>query len=86
MANGDNSINNAVKLAGEVIVPGGSNLIGGDIKTGAIHAALGLVAGAFFGLPGLLLVKANSYSHAVTGRGLTDHLAGDRSTAVEDER
>lgn len=89
MANADNSINsavnNAVKLAGEVIVPGGSNLIKGDLKQGAIHAVLGLVAGAWFGLPGLLLVKANSYAQAVTGRGLTDNLAGER-TADADEQ
>jgi hypothetical protein len=80
MANGDNPINNAVKLAGEVIVPGGSNLIKGDIKQGAIHAVLGLAARAAFGLPGLLIVSANSYSKAVTGRHLTENLTGNQAT------
>jgi hypothetical protein len=84
MANADNAISNAVKLAGEVIVPGGSNLIKGDIRQGAIHAVLGLVAGAWFGLPGLLLVKANSYAQAVTGRGLTENLAGEQAADTDE--
>lgn len=84
MANTDNAISNVVKLAGEVIVPGGSNLIKGDIRQGAIHAVLGLVAGAWLGLPGLLLVKANSYSQAVTGRGLTENLAGEQAADTDE--
>ena len=83
MANEDNTIQNAVKLAGEYILPGGSNLINGDIKQGAIHAILGLAARAAFGLPGLLLVSANSYSKATTGRHLTENLT--RGESDEDE-
>lgn len=83
MANENTPINNAVKLAGEVLLPGGSNLIKGDIKQGAIHAVLGLAARAAFGLPGLLLVSANSFSKATTGRHLTENLAGDKSADEE---
>jgi Family of unknown function (DUF6072) len=83
MANGDNSINNAVKLAGEVLVPGGSNLIKGDIKQGAIHAILGLAARAAFGLPGLIIVSANSFSKATTDRNLTEHFTGGQSAEGE---
>lgn len=79
MANEDNTIQNAVKLAGEYILPGGSNLLNGDIKQGAIHAILGLAARAAFGLPGLLLVSANSYSKATTGRHLTENLTRGQS-------
>ena len=83
MANGDNPINNAVKLAGEFLVPGGSNLINGDVRTGAIHAILGLAARAAFGLPGLLIVSANSYSRATTGRNLTETLTGNQDADEE---
>jgi hypothetical protein len=83
MANGDNSIQNAVKLAGEAFIPGGSNLINGDIKQGAIHAILGIAARAAFGLPGLLIVCANSYSKATTGQHLTESLRGGQ-TAEKD--
>jgi Family of unknown function (DUF6072) len=83
MANDDNSINNAVKLAGEYLVPGGSNLIKGDIKQGALHAVLGIAAKAAFGLPGLLLVCANSYSKATTGRHLTENLTREHDAESE---
>ncbi|MBV9209354.1 MAG: hypothetical protein JOZ52_01925 [Acidobacteria bacterium] len=67
-------VKTGLKVASELIVPGGSNLIKGDYKQAGIHAALGLVARAFFGLPGLVLVSANSYVKASTGRGLLEHL------------
>lgn len=85
MANEDNSLQNAVKLAGEYLVPGGSNLINGDIKQGAIHAVLGIAARAAFGLPGLLIVCANSYSKATTGRHLTENLSRGRSDEGEEQ-
>lgn len=84
MANGDNPINNAVKLASEFIVPGGSNLINGDIKQGVIHAAVGIAARMAFGLPGLLLVAANSYSKATTGRHLTENLTRDDNQTTDE--
>jgi len=73
MAN-EKPLSNAVGFASEYIVPGGSNLIKGDIKEGVFHVGLGLVAKAFFGLPGLLLVSANSLSKATTGRYIHEHL------------
>lgn len=66
------AIKTGVQFAGEVIVPGGSNLVSGDYKTGGIHAALGLAAKAVFGVPGLLVVSANSFANAVTGQNLID--------------
>jgi hypothetical protein len=74
----DTSEQNAVKtglhFASEFVVPGGSNLLKGDYKQAGIHAVLGLVAKAMFGLPGLLVVSANSFTKATTGRGLLEHL------------
>jgi hypothetical protein len=83
MANGDNAVQNAVKLAGEALIPGGSNLINGDLKQGAVHAVLGFAARAVFGLPGLLIVCANSYSKATTGQHLTESLRGGQSADKE---
>ncbi len=78
----------AAKAAGEYVAPGGSNFVKGDIKEGAKHAALGLAARALFGLPGLIVISANSLTQAVTGRGIHQHLGlwqdcgkgGDAST------
>ena len=85
MANEDNAIHNAVKLAGEALLPGASNLLQGDIKQGAIHAVIGIAARAAFGLPGLLIVGANSFSKATTGRHLTEHFFGGKSTDRESQ-
>jgi hypothetical protein len=63
-----------VDLAGEFLVPGGSNLIEGNYLQGAIHAVLGLLAKSVFGLPGLILVSANSFTKASTGRHIHQHL------------
>lgn len=58
----------------EYLVPGGSNLIKGDLKQGGLHVALGFAAKMVFGLPGLLAVSANSFTKAMTGRHLYEHL------------
>lgn len=63
-----------IKFASEVLVPGGSNFVKGDFVTGGIHAIVGLAARAMFGLPGLLIVSANSFSKATTGHNLLDNL------------
>jgi hypothetical protein len=68
------SIRNAVEFGSEVLVPGGSNLIKGDLKTGGAYAIAGFVARAAFGLPGLLVVSASSITKAMTGRHLYEQL------------
>lgn len=64
-------------VASEIIfpLPGGSNLIKGDVKQAVIHAGLGVVARAILGPVGLLLVSLNSLSVALTERGLSDNLS-----------
>jgi Family of unknown function (DUF6072) len=63
-------------------IPGGSNLINGDFKQAGIHAGIGILAGVLFGLPGLLVVKANSFTKATTGRSLLEYLnVGDSGGA-----
>lgn len=63
-----------VSFAGEALVPGGSNLLKGDFVQGGLHLAAGLAARTVFGLPGLVLVSANSIVKATTGRHLTEHV------------
>lgn len=51
-------------------MPGGANLIKGDVVNGGAHFILGIVAKALFGGTGLLLVHANSLVKARTGQHL----------------
>lgn len=77
MANGSENLDpvkRTVLFTSEYLLPGGSNLAQGDIKQGGLHVALGFIARAAFGLPGLLVVSANSFTKAVTGRHLHEHL------------
>ena len=75
-------VKHAVQLASEFVLPGGSNLINGDIKQGGIHVLLGFAAGALLGGVGLFAVGANSFSKATTGRHLYEHfnLAREKSS------
>lgn len=73
-------------VASEVIfpLPGGSNLIKGDVTQAVVHAGLGIVARALLGPVGLLLVSANSLSVALTNRNLTENLnVGTHSPAAK---
>jgi hypothetical protein len=68
------TVKTGLQFASEVVVPGGSHLLNGDLKQAGLHAALGLVAGAVFGLPGLIIVAANSFARATTGHHLYESL------------
>ncbi len=72
MANGG-VIENGVKMVGEIVLPGASLLMDGDMKAGTGHAIVGLVAWAFLG-PARLLVSANSFSKSVSDQHLHTHL------------
>jgi hypothetical protein len=63
-----------VKAAGEYLIPGGSNLIKGDLATGVTYAALGFLAKAAFGIPGLVVVSLNSLTKSVTGKNAMEYL------------
>lgn len=85
MAQSKSATESAVKFVGEAILPGGANLLhpdpdpdgnSGSFKTGIIHLGLGVAAGALLGPLGLLLVRANSYSKAVSDQHLTQHVGG----------
>lgn len=61
-----------MEFCGEVLVPGGSNLVKGDWIQAGIHACLGIAARSALGLPGLLIVSSNSIVRALTGRNIYD--------------
>ena len=71
----DKTVTNAVKLASEIITPGGSLLLDGDIRRGGAHVLLGLAARALLGPVGWVLVAANSFSQSTTGKSLPEQLA-----------
>ena len=75
MAKADNApLKTGLQFASEVVIPGGSNLIAGNYKQAALHAGLGILAGAFFGLHGVLIVAANSFTRATTGHHIHESL------------
>lgn len=67
-------IKRGVQCASEFFVPGGSNFIKGDLMNGAVHAALGMVAKAYFGPVGLMAVIADSISKSQTGKYLYEQV------------
>ena len=78
-----NTVKTGMGFVGEYFVPGGANLIKGDLPQGVIHAAAGYAAAAFLGPVGLLLVSANSITKAVTGRHLYEAVLPAASAAVK---
>lgn len=75
MPNRDSStIENAIRALGELLLPGTSQFLDGELKSGTLHAVGGLVAKAAFGPVGWLAFGLNSYSSSVTGRSAYRHL------------
>lgn len=74
------AVKRGVQFSSEVLVPGGSNLIKGDLVNGGIYAALGFMAKSMFGLPGLIIVSTDSFTKAVTGRHIYEHLGFSNDT------
>ncbi|HYY98384.1 MAG TPA: DUF6072 family protein, partial [Pyrinomonadaceae bacterium] len=68
------TVKTGLQFASEAVIPGGSHLVNGDLKQAGIHAVAGIVAGALFGLPGLIVVAANSFTRATTGHHLYESL------------
>lgn len=67
---GGNALQRTAEVASELFIPGGANIIKGDLVSGGAHFVLGLLAKAVFGAPGLLLIHANSLVKARTGQHL----------------
>ncbi len=68
---------NGAKLVGEIMLPGVSLTVDGDVKRGVSHAAVAIAAGFLGGLIAPVVVVAaglNSYSTSVTGKNLIEQL------------
>jgi len=72
--NPTHGVREGVCFAGEALVPGGANLVQGDLRQAGLHFVLGMAARAAFGLPGVLLVSANSFVKSTTGTHLYQQL------------
>jgi hypothetical protein len=66
---------NAIKLAGEALLPGASLLMDGKIVHGGVHLVAGAVARTFLGPVGVAVVIGNSYSNSTTGKNLLEQFS-----------
>ena len=66
-------VTNGFKGVAEVLLPGSSLLMDGDIKKGAMHTVGGLAGRVVLGPVGWFAAAANSYSNSVTGKNLHEH-------------
>ena len=73
---------NAVRMIGELFLPGASQYVSGNIGSGVVHSALAAAAGAalissgvapLIGTLAVVGVKLNSYASSTTGKGLWNH-------------
>jgi uncharacterized protein DUF6072 len=79
---------NGIKLLGEVVVPGASQFIDGNVKSGSLHLLGSVAALAMLGGPGGLLISAvlrgNSFTsstlHKPLYKALFERDADDKAT------
>lgn len=68
---------NGARLVGDFIMPGASQAVNGDIRSGAAHAAVALGAATLLGGVLVPIVWAaaglNSFSRSVTGHNVARH-------------
>lgn len=76
-----NTTDNAVKLLGEVLVPGASLMMDGKILSGGLHTIIGAWAKMALGPAGLAVVIANSYAKSTTGKNLLKQFKADAPKA-----
>jgi hypothetical protein len=86
MADLQTTVGNGVKLIGETLVPGASQLIEGNVRSGIGHFLIGGVlvaalAPTFPLLAGIagIGVRLNSYMESVSGRNLIEAVRGEQS-------
>jgi len=81
----DSTAGKIAKATLDLGLPGFSLYVDKELKQGLIHSLLGVAAGAAFGVPGLLLVSANSIARANSGKHLWQ-LGKERVDAFERAR
>jgi|HubBroStandDraft_2_1064218.scaffolds.fasta_scaffold109813_2 hypothetical protein len=85
---GVNTLGRTAMVAGEVLLPGASELIAGKITSGVAHFLLAGLAGALLGptMPVLAVaaaigIRADSYTRATTGTSVVDAVTNSISAA-----
>lgn len=74
----------AAYFASEAAVPGGSNFIKGDLRTGLLYAVLGGIARNALGTAGAVIIGASSFTKATRGRHLHDYVGVARRPSTAD--
>ncbi|HEX7140826.1 MAG TPA: DUF6072 family protein, partial [Vicinamibacterales bacterium] len=64
---------NSAQAIGDALVPGASQFVAGNIKSGTLHLLAGIAAKAVLGPVGWLVAGADAYSESVTGKHLWNH-------------
>lgn len=77
---------NAIKLAGELFIPGASLLMEGKILPGSAHLITGLVLRSLVGPIGYGVVIANSYASSVTGKNLLNQFSKPKPVEAAAEK
>lgn len=70
---GEMAMNGVKAVADLGVVPGASQFIEGNVKSGVLYAVGGLAARAFLGPVGWLAVGADSMSKSISGKHLYEH-------------
>lgn len=73
-------LTNGLKGVAEVILPGSSLYMEGDIKNGTFHTVGGVVGRILLGPVGWFAAAANSYSNSVTGKHVHEHFIKPKSS------
>lgn len=71
-------VNGALAIADVGVLPGASQLVDGQVKSGVLHVLAAVVAGSVFGPIGWLAVGANSFSRTITGRSLYSNVIEEK--------
>jgi hypothetical protein len=74
-------INGVKAIADVAIVPGSSLIADGNVKSGALHAVGGILAGWIFGPIGWLAVGADAFSQSVSGKHIHQHFVSVEKAA-----
>ncbi len=70
---GEMAVNGLKAVADLGVLPGASQLVNGNVKSGVLYAIGGVAARALLGPIGWLALGADSYSMSVSGKHLYQH-------------
>lgn len=72
----------AIRAVGDAFIPGVTLVLDGNVKSGALHFAGGLLGRAVLGPVGWFWAAADSYSLSTTGKHFHQHFFGAKVKRV----